>query len=141
MTGPIERGPRVLVYVDGSDASMRAVDRAIALGAAGARLSALVVIPPKLDRAAVSQFEIEEEDLDARFAEEVMGRVADRVEDAGQQVTPYIDHGPVVECIVARGLSGDFDVVLIGRKPGRHYVADLSDTLRRKPGLPLEVVT
>jgi nucleotide-binding universal stress UspA family protein len=141
MTGAIEGGPRVLVYVDGSDASMRAVDRAIALGAAGAQLSTLVVIPPKLDRAVVSQFEIEEEDLDARFANEVMSRAAERIECAGQQVTRYIDRGPVVECIVGRGLSGHFDIVLIGRKPGPRYVADLSDTLRRKPGLPVEVVT
>jgi nucleotide-binding universal stress UspA family protein len=131
----------VLVYVDGSDASMRAVKRAIALGAAGARLSVLVVIPPKLDRAVVSQFEIEEEDLDERFAEEAMARATGCIEEAGLRVTPYIDRGPVVESIVRRGLSGDFDVVLVGRKPGPRYVADLSDTLRRKPDLPVEVVT
>lgn len=141
MTKSLEAGPRVLVYVDGSDASMRAVNRAIALGAAGARLSALVVIPPRLDRAPVSQFEIEEEDLDARFAQEVMERAADRVEGAGQRLLPLIDEGPIVDCIVQRGLSGDFDLVLVGRKPGTRYVTDLSDTLRRKPGLPVEVVT
>jgi nucleotide-binding universal stress UspA family protein len=128
------------VYVDGSDASMRAVDRAIAIGTGGAHLTALVVIPPKLDRAAVSQFEIEEEDLDARFAQEVMQRAVERIECAGQRVAPLIDEGPVVDCIVQRGLSGEFDVVLVGRKPGPRYVTDLSDTLRRKPGLPVEVV-
>ena len=142
MTEPRGEGDaRVLVYVDGSDASMRAVDRAIAIGAGGAHLTALVVIPPKLDRAAVSQFEIEEEDLDARFAHEVMERATEHVERAGQRLTPLIDEGPVVDCIVQRGLSGDFDVVLVGRKPGPRFVADLSDTLRRKPGLPVEVVT
>ena len=131
----------MLVYVDGSDASMRAVKRAIALGAAGARLSALAMIPPKLDRAVVSQFEIEEDDLDERFAEEAMARATGSIEGAGQRVTAYIDRGPVVECIVRRGLSGDFDKVLVGRKPGLRYVPDLSDTLRRKPGVPVEVVT
>jgi nucleotide-binding universal stress UspA family protein len=131
---------RILVYVDGSDASMRAVDRAIELGVAGADLSALAVIPPKLDRAAVSQFEIEEEDLDARFAADALTRAADRIEGAGLSMTSYVDRGPVVECIAGRGRSGCFDVVLVGRKPGLHYVADLSDTLRRKHGLPVEVV-
>ena len=134
-------GPRVLVYVDGSDSSMRALNRGIALGAAGARVTVLVVIPPKLDRAAVSQFEIEEDDLDARFAREVMERATARAQDAGQSVVPLIVEGPIVEMIVEHGRSGDFDVVLVGRKPGRRYVADLSDTLRRKPGLPVEVVT
>jgi hypothetical protein len=71
----------------------------------------------------------------------VMDRVVERVESAGQRVKPLIDEGPIVESIVRRGLSGDFDVVLVARKPGPHYVTDLSDTLRRKPGLPIEVVT
>lgn len=140
MTAPLDVGPRVLVYVDQSDASMRAVDQAIVLGAAGASLSALAVIPPKLDRAAVSQFEIEEEDLDERFAAEALRLAGDRIQEMGQSVTLFVDRGPVVECIVRRGLSGEFDMVLVGRKPGPHYVADLSDTLRRKPGLPVEVV-
>jgi tetratricopeptide (TPR) repeat protein len=74
-------------------------------------------------------------------AEEAMARATGCIEGAGQHVTAYIDRGPVVECIVRRGLSGDFDKVLVGRKPGLHFVADLSDTLRRKPGVPIEVVT
>jgi nucleotide-binding universal stress UspA family protein len=131
---------RVLVYVDGSDASIRAVDRAIELGAEGAELTALVVIPPRLDRAAVSQFEIEEEDLDARFAREVLERVAGRVERTGQRVAGLVAEGPVVDVIVEHGRSGQFDVVLVGRKPGPRFVTDLADTLRRKPGVPLDIV-
>lgn len=129
------------MYVDGSDASMRAVGRAIALGSAGAYLTALVVIPPRLDRAVVSQFEIEDADLDARFAEEVMASALERAEDAGQQLRPLILEGPPVDVIVDQGRSGDFEVVLVARKPGPRYVADLSDTLLRKPGVPLDVVT
>jgi nucleotide-binding universal stress UspA family protein len=135
-----DRVQRVLVYADGSDASMRAVDRAIELAMAGAKISALVVIPPSLDRAAVSQFEIEEHDLDRRFAEEVVARVAERVEAAGETVAPLIVQGPIVQTIVEHGRSADFDVVLVGRKPGPRYVTDLTDTLRRKPGVPLEIV-
>jgi nucleotide-binding universal stress UspA family protein len=141
VTKPATGVPRVLVYVDGSDASMRAVGRAIALGSARAYLTALVVIPPRLDRAVVSQFEIEDADLDARFAEEVMASALERAEDAGQQLRPLILEGPPVDVIVDKGRSGDFDVVLVARKPGPRYVADLSDTLLRKPGVPLDVVS
>jgi nucleotide-binding universal stress UspA family protein len=135
-----EASTRVLVYVDGSDASTRAVDRAVALAAGGAKVTALVVVPPRLNRAAVSQFEIEEEDLDERFAQEVMTRATERIEEAGQQVAPLIVRGPVVEAIVEHGRSGEFDVVLVGRKPGERYVTDLTDTLRRKRGVPIDVV-
>jgi nucleotide-binding universal stress UspA family protein len=131
---------RILVYVDGSDASMRAVDRALALAGAGGAVTALVVVPPKLDRAAVSQFEIEDADLDVRFAEEVAEKAVERAAADGRKLQLLILRGAPVDVIVDQARSRGFDVVLVARKPGPRYVADLSDTLRRKPGLPLEVV-
>ena len=141
MIEPQHAAERILVYVDGSDASMRAVDRALALAGTGARLTSLVVIPPRLDRAAVSQFEIEDADLDVRFAEEVAARAVERAARQGRELETLVLRGPPVDVIVEQGRSGYFDVVLVARKPGPRYVADLSDTLRRKPGLPLEIVT
>ena len=141
MIEPQRAAERILVYVDGSDASMRAVDRALALAGAGGRLTALVIVPPRLDRAAVSQFEIEDADLDVRFAEEVAARAVERAARQGRELETLVLRGPPVDVIVEQGRSGGFDVVLVARKPGPRYVADLSDTLRRKPGLPLEIVT
>lgn len=140
MGEPQRAAERILVYVDGSDASMRAVDRALALAGAGGAVTALVVVPPKLDRAAVSQFEIEDADLDVRFAEEVAAKAVGRAAADGRKLQPLILRGAPVDVIVDQARSRDFDVVLVARKPGPRYVADLSDTLRRKPGLPLEVV-
>ncbi|MGH2690250.1 MAG: universal stress protein [Actinomycetota bacterium] len=135
-----QRPERILVYVDGSDASMRAVDRALALAGPEGRPTALVVIPPRLDRAAVSQFEIEDEDLDVRFAEEVAARAGERAASEGRKLEALVLPGPPVDVVVEQGRSGDYDLVVVARKPGPRYVADLSDTLARKPGLPLEIV-
>ncbi|MGH2720249.1 MAG: universal stress protein [Actinomycetota bacterium] len=140
MAEPQPGAERVLVYVDGSDASMRAVDRALAIAGEGGRVTALVVVPPRLDRAAVSQFEIEDADLDVRFAEELAAKVVERAAACGRALQPLVLRGPPVDVIVDRARSRDFDVVLVARKPGPRFVADLSETLRRKPGLPLEVV-
>jgi nucleotide-binding universal stress UspA family protein len=132
---------RILVYVDGSDASMRAVDRALAIAGPQGRPTALVVVPPRLDRAAVSQFELEEEDVDVRFAEEVAARAAERAARDGRKLEALVLLGAPVDVLVEQGRSGEFDLVVVARKPGPRYVADLSDTLARKPGLPLEIVT
>ena len=123
---------KILVYVDGSDASMRAIDRAVELANDGAQITALHVSPPRLDRDEISQFEIEPEDLDAAFAEEVLAKVRRKFEKAGVAGDTLAVEGPVAEVIRESAESGAYEVVLIGGRDttaGRLF--DLSEIVRQ----------
>jgi nucleotide-binding universal stress UspA family protein len=132
---------KILVYVDGSDASMKAIDRAVELANDGAQISALHVSPPRLDRDLVSQFEIEPEDWDAAFAKEVLERVRAKFDEAGVNGETFAEVGPVVEVIREYAESGGYDVVLIGGRDttvGRLF--DLSEIVRQAADVKVEVV-
>lgn len=131
----------VLVYVDGSEASFRAVDRAIQFGKDGGAVTALHVYPPKLDRDVVSQFEIEPEDLDLRFANQVMDEVSKRFDNAGVKVEARLAEGALAEVIRQEAEKGGFELILMGARNesgGRPF--DLAEIVRRKIALPVEVV-
>ena len=108
---------KVLLYVDGSDAAMRAVDRAIALATTGAEVLALHVYPPSLDRGMVSHFEIEPENLDATFARMVLSVVVERFAAHGLEVATLVLVGHRTEVICDHASSHGFDLILIG-SPG-----------------------
>lgn len=132
---------RVLVYVDGSDASLRAVDNAIEHAQKGAQVTALHVFPPRLDRDVVSQFEIEPEDLDLKFGKEVLDRVARRMNAAGVEGETILAEGPLAEMIQMRAEEGEFDLILMGaRREVGGSLFDLAEIVRRKCDLPVEVV-
>lgn len=130
-----------MVYVDGSESSLRALDRAIELAEDGAEVTALHVFPPRLDRDVVSQFEFEPEDLDAQFAEEVMSKVRARFEEARLKAKTFIEEGEVAEVIADRAAVGEYDLILVG---GRHTTGgklfDLAEILRKKSQVKVEVV-
>lgn len=133
---------KVLVYVDGSEAAFRAVDRAIEVGKEGGEVAALHVYPPKLDRELVSQFEIEPEDLDLKFAREVLEKVAARFAEAGVEADIRMAEGSLAEVIRSQAEEGSFDLILMGARSqavGRPF--DLAEVVRRKCALPVEAVS
>src|SRR5260370_8328690 len=103
------RPVKVLLYVDGSDAAMRAVDRAVALAATGADVLALHVYPPSLDRGMVSHFEIEPEDLDAAFARMALHVAVERFAAHGLVVATLSLIGPPPEATLAHPPPHPFD--------------------------------
>jgi nucleotide-binding universal stress UspA family protein len=131
---------KVLVCVDGSDSSFSAVARAIELAKNSAKVTALHVYPPRLDRDVVSHFEIEPEDLDMKFAREVLDRVAEQFRSQGLEAELRYTEGPVAEVICQEAESGGFDLILLGSRNNplnSHFV--LGEIVRRKSRVPVEV--
>ena len=131
---------KVLVYVDGSDAGMRAVDRAIALASTGADVLALHVYPPSLDRGMVSHFEIELEDLDAAFARTVLSAVVDRFAARGLVVATLLLIGHRTEVICDHASSHGFDLILIGSPGASRIGVGLAEAVRRRARMTVEAV-
>lgn len=132
---------KVLVYVDGSDASYRALERAVELARQGAGITALHVFPPRLDRDEVSHFEIEPEDMDLKFAREVLARVTARFEQDGLAVGTSLAEGAAAEVIRTEAEEGSFDLILMSaRREVGGAPFDLAEIVRRKCSLPVEVV-
>lgn len=130
-----------MVYVDGSESSFRAVDRAIELADNGAEVTALHVFPPRLDRDVVSQFDFEPEDLDAKFAEDLMSTVRTRFEDAGLRTETVVEEGAVAEVITERAAEGEFDLILVGgRRTTGGKLFDLAEILLQKSSVKVEIV-
>jgi nucleotide-binding universal stress UspA family protein len=131
---------RVLVYVDGSDAAMRAVDRAIALAVSGADVLALHVYPPSLDRGLVSAFEIEPEDLDAAFARRVLSAVVERFAARGLVVATLVLIGHRTEMICDYASSHGFELILIGSSGASRIGVGLAEAVRRRARMTVESV-
>jgi nucleotide-binding universal stress UspA family protein len=131
---------KVLVYVDGSDAAMRAVDRAIALAVSGADVLALHVYPPSLDRGLVSAFEIEPEDLDAAFARRVLSAVVERFAARGLVVATLVLIGHRTEMICDFASSHGFELILIGSSGASRIGVGLAEAVRRRARMTVESV-
>ena len=131
---------KVLVYVDGSDAALRAVDRAIVLATGGADVLALHVYPPSLDRGLVSHFEIETEDLDAVFARRVLAAAAERFAVRGLVVSTLVLVGHRTEVICDHALTHDFDLILIGSPGASRTGGGLAEAVRRRARMAVEAV-
>jgi nucleotide-binding universal stress UspA family protein len=132
---------KILVYVDGSDASFRALDRAIELAKNGEQITAIHVSPPRLDRDTVSQFEYEPEDWDSMFAGEVKERVEARLKEREVNAEVVEREGPLAEMITNFAEEGDYELILIGGRDttaGRMF--DLSEIVRQASSTKVEVV-
>jgi len=134
------RRVKVLLYVDGSDAAMRAVDRAVSLALTGADVLALHVYPPSLDRGMVSHFEIEPEDLDAAFARMALSVAVDRFAAHGLVVATLVLIGNRAEVICDHATSHDFDLVLIGSPGASRIGVGLAEAVRRRTRVTVEAV-
>jgi nucleotide-binding universal stress UspA family protein len=132
---------KVLLYVDGSDAGLRAADRAVDLAVTGAEVVALHVYPPSLDRGMVSHFEIEPEDLDAAFARMVLGVVAERFAGRGLAVATMVQIGHRTEVICDQALSLGAELILIGSSGGSRtgLGLGLAEAVRRRAPMTVEV--
>ena len=131
---------KVLVYVDGSDAAMRAVDRAVTLAATGAEVLALHVYPPSLDRGMVSHFEIEPEDLDAAFARMVLHAAEKRFAAHGLAVATMVLIGHRTEVICDHAAAHGFDLILIGAPGASRTGVGLAEAVRRRAAMTVEAV-
>ena len=131
---------KALVYVDGSDASLMAVERALQLAAEGAEAVALHVYPPRLDRGLVSHFEIETEDLDAAFAGFVLRQVAERFEAHGLSAGTLVMEGRLTEVICDQAAAGGFDLILVGSLDKPRLGAGLAEAVRRLASVPVEAI-
>src|SRR5947209_7683309 len=136
----MRRQMKVMVYVDGSDAAMRAVDRAVALAGTGAEVLALHVYPPSLDRGMVSHFEIEPEDLDAAFARMVLSAVVERFDAHGLVVATLVLIGHRTEVICDHASSHGFDLILIGSSGASRTGVGLAETVRRRARMAVQAV-
>jgi nucleotide-binding universal stress UspA family protein len=134
------RPVKVLLYVDGSDAAMRAVDRAVALALTGADVLALHVYPPSLDRGMVSHFEIEPEDLDAAFSRMALSVAVDRFAAHGLVVDTLVLIGNRAEVIGDHATSQGFDLVLIGSPGASRIGVGLAEAVRRRTHVTVEAV-
>ena len=134
------RPVKVLLYVDGSDAAMRAVDRGVAMAVTGADVLALHVYPPSLDRGMVSHFEIEPEDLDAAFARMAVRMAMERFAAHGLVVSTLVLIGHRAEVISDHATSHGFDLILIG-SPGTSRIGlGLAEAVRRRVPVAVEAV-
>ena len=131
---------KVLVYVDGSDAAMRAVDRAITLASTGAEVLALHVYPPSLDRGMVSHFEIEPEDLDAAFARRVLSAAEKRFAAHGLALTTTVLIGHRTEVICEHASTHGCDLILIGSPGASRTGVGLAEAVRRRARMAVEAV-
>jgi nucleotide-binding universal stress UspA family protein len=132
---------KILVYVDGSDASFRALERAMELAKNGEQITAIQVSPPRLDRDTVSQFEYDPEDWDSMFADEVTEKVKGRLDEGGVNAEVVEREGPIAETITEFAEEGDYDLILIGGRDstaGRLF--DLSEIVRKASSTEVEVV-
>jgi nucleotide-binding universal stress UspA family protein len=134
------RRVKVLLYVDGSDAAMRAVDHAVALALTGADVLALHVYPPSLDRGMVSHFEIEPEDLDAAFARVTLNAAVERFAAHGLVVATLVLIGNRAEVICDCATSHGFDLVLIGSPGASRIGVGLAEAVRRRTRVTVEAV-
>ena len=134
------RPMKVLVYVDGSDAAMRAVDRAIDLAVTGADVLALHVYPPSLDRGMVSHFEIEPEDLDAAFARMALSAAVERFAAHGLVVATLVLIGHRAEVICDHASSHGFELILIGSPGPSRIGMGLAEAVRCRAGVAVEAV-
>ena len=134
------RPVKVLVYVDGSDAAMRAVDRAIDLAVTGADVLALHVYPPSLDRGMVSHFEIEPEDLDAAFARMALSAAVERFAAHGLVVATLVLIGHRAEVISDHASSHGFELILIGSPGPSRIGMGLAEAVRCRAGVAVEAV-
>jgi nucleotide-binding universal stress UspA family protein len=134
------RPVKVLLYVDGSDAAMRAIDRAVSLALTGEDVLALHVYPPSLDRGMVSHFEIEPEDLDAAFARMALSVAVERFAAHGLVVPTLVLVGDRAEVICDHATSHGFDLILIGSPGTSRIGVGLAEAVRRRARMTVEAV-
>jgi nucleotide-binding universal stress UspA family protein len=114
---------RILVAIDGSDASGRALDTALELAyLTGARLTALAVEGP-LPAYAATIGEVEEVKREKdSFFEGLAAEARQRADDAGVEIAVELRAGHAGELISRVAAEGGYDLVVLGHKG--HFLRD-----------------
>jgi nucleotide-binding universal stress UspA family protein len=135
---------RILVAIDGSAGSARALDAAIDLAAAtGSTLTALAVEGP-LPAYAATLGEVEEvkREKDTFFAELTAGARA-KAERAGVELEMDVRPGHAAELIVRYANDGEFDLVVVGHKGhflGNYLLGSTADRVAHHASCPVMIV-
>ncbi|HEY7538214.1 MAG TPA: universal stress protein [Gaiellaceae bacterium] len=114
---------RILVAIDGSDASNRAFDTALELaGLAGGRLTALAIEGP-LPAYAATIGEVEEVKREKdRFFASLAAGVRERAEGSGVEIEVDVRPGHPAELISGYAAAGGYDLVVLGHRG--HFLRD-----------------
>jgi nucleotide-binding universal stress UspA family protein len=114
---------KILVAVDGSDCSERALAKALELaGLTDARLTALAIEGPLPAYAAtIGEVEEVQREKDA-FFDELARRVRSQAEEAGVELEVEVTPGHAAEVISDFAAAGAFDLVVLGRRG--HFLRD-----------------
>lgn len=134
----------ILVATDGSESAAEAVDAAIELAQQlDAKLEVLAVRPPLLHGRAGSgpaMTEIEEK----HGSEHIADAAVQRARAAGVEATPYVNHGPVAECIVQVAKEVGAELLVVGsRGMGAVHgalVGSVSHALVSRSPIPVMIV-
>jgi nucleotide-binding universal stress UspA family protein len=114
---------RILVAIDGSDASNRAFDKALELAAlVGGRLTALAIEGP-LPAYAATIGEVEEVKREKdRFFTVLAAGVRERAERSGVEIELDVKAGHPAELISTYAAAGGYDLVVLGHRG--HFLRD-----------------
>jgi nucleotide-binding universal stress UspA family protein len=135
----------VLVGVDGSDDSNRAIEHALALAERhDARIHALFVVDTRqYGEPALSTVEIVTDEIED-YGHDLLNELADRADNRGVQVTSRVCHGTPDEELLAAAEDVDVDVIVVGyrgqthEQPGR--LGSTADALIRTTDRPVLLV-
>jgi nucleotide-binding universal stress UspA family protein len=130
----------VLVLLDGSETSERALDLAIER-ALERRLpvTCLAVVPPRLWRAKQGQFQMAPETHDELFAADLVAMARDRCEKHGVDARTLVRCGALAAIIVEEAREG-YALVVLGERRSLTGAPSLASIVRDRLAVPVDVV-
>lgn len=133
-------GRGLLVVLDGSETSRRALDLAIERARdRGLPVTLLSIVPPRLWRARRGQFQVAPEKHDEEFARTLLAEGKRACKAAGVQASSRLRSGPPAEVILEEASRG-FDLVVLGERRNQVGAPTLVSIVKGRLASPLEVV-
>lgn len=132
----------ILLPVDGSDPANRAIEHGLELAERyGATVHAMYVVDTsRYGEPALSSTALVLEELEAE-GRELIDRIADRADNHGVPVEPFVCHGTPHDAICDRAEEVDADVIVMGFQGHSHDVSEhlgsVADRVVRQTGRPV----
>jgi nucleotide-binding universal stress UspA family protein len=137
---------RILVAVDGSDPSLKAVRMAADIALRfGARLTLVHVVPKLLLPPDVYGLTIAEVEREHRaYADRLLERAVSSLQEPGVEITTTVLYGAPAEAIAEEGAASDVGMIVIGSRGygavARMFLGSVSDRLVHISPKPVLVV-